>query len=289
MNTVDTVRNRALLVHVTVETPGQTKSDDELTREVHTAHSASEDSGNYVKNLWPAPVLQPWKTAASRVSTYLRRPPPVGVTFPFAASLYLMPTSIYFDASARAGELIRAAMKEADRISDKFDDWIDQAKASRNGIFNRADYPPSKEAFRAQFKIDMQYFPIPAGSHFMLDMIDEEVQEVAQQTDRKVQDALVEGQRTLLRQMIPPIQRMVDTLKDEEASFKNSLVNNIVTMVNLVPKYNLLGDPQLQAFADEMRATLIVDPEALRKNKDFRSEQQKKADDLCRKLKAYVI
>lgn len=288
-NTLDTVRTKALLVSVTVETPGQTKEDKEITREVHDKHHASDDAGRYTKNLWPEPVLKPWKTASGRVASYLRRPPPVGVTVPFAAGLYIMPSAIYFSASAQAGAYIRAAMSVADSIASKFDDWIEQAKASRNGMFNPRDYPKSKEEFRNQFGIDMRYFPIPSGSHFMLDMIDEEVQSMAAATDQKVEAALKEGQRALLRQMIPPLQHMAQTLKDEKAKFKNSLVNNIGEMVELVPKYNLLGDPMLQKFADEMRDTLLVNPDSLRENRAFRSDVQKRADELCKKLQAYNI
>jgi hypothetical protein len=51
-----------------------------------------------------------------------------------------------------------------------------------------------------------------------------------------------------------------------EHPFRDSVVRNLVKLVDVLPKLNVTGDPELERLAAQVRASLLVDPQELRKS-----------------------
>jgi hypothetical protein len=62
----------------------------------------------------------------------------------------------------------------------------------------------------------------------------------------------------------------------------------LVKLVDVLPKLNVTGDPELERLADQVRASLLVDPQELRKSESVRTETAKAANDLAAKMAAYM-
>ena len=52
-------------------------------------------------------------------------------------------------------------------------------------------------------------------------------------------------------------------------------------LVDVLPKLNVTGDPELERLATQVRASLLVDPQELRKSELTRSETAKRAAAIC--------
>jgi hypothetical protein len=61
-----------------------------------------------------------------------------------------------------------------------------------------------------------------------------------------------------------------------------------VKLVDVLPKLNVTEDPELQRLAAQVRASLLVDPQELRKSELIRCGTAKKASAICDRMAAYM-
>ena len=73
-----------------------------------------------------------------------------------------------------------------------------------------------------------------------------------------------------------------------EHPFRDSVVTNLVKLVDVLPKLNVTGDPELERLAAQVRASLLVDPQELRKSESIRSETAKAALAIADRMSAYM-
>ena len=69
-----------------------------------------------------------------------------------------------------------------------------------------------------------------------------------------------------------------------EHPFRDTVVTNLVKLVDVLPKLNVTGDPELERLAAQVRASLLVDPQELRKSESVRSETAKDATAICERM-----
>jgi hypothetical protein len=70
--------------------------------------------------------------------------------------------------------------------------------------------------------------------------------------------------------------------------FRDTIVTNLVKLVDVLPKLNVTGDPELERLASEVRASLLVDPQELRKSESVRTETAKAANRIAARMAAYM-
>ena len=73
-----------------------------------------------------------------------------------------------------------------------------------------------------------------------------------------------------------------------EHPFRDSVVTNLVKLVDVLPKLNVTGDPELERLAAQVRASLLVDPQELRKSEAIRNETAKTASAICDRMAAFM-
>ena len=66
------------------------------------------------------------------------------------------------------------------------------------------------------------------------------------------------------------------------------VVTNLVKLVDVLPKLNVTADPELERLAAEVRASLLVDPQELRKSESVRNETAKRAMEISERMSAYM-
>jgi hypothetical protein len=69
---------------------------------------------------------------------------------------------------------------------------------------------------------------------------------------------------------------------------RDSVVTNLMKLVDVLPKLNVTGDPELELLAAQVRASLLVDAQELRKSESVRSETAKKATAIAQRMAAYM-
>jgi hypothetical protein len=69
---------------------------------------------------------------------------------------------------------------------------------------------------------------------------------------------------------------------------RDSVVTSLVKLIDVLPKLNVPGDPELERLAAQVRASLLVDPQELRKSESIRSEAAKNATTIAQRMAAYM-
>ena len=73
-----------------------------------------------------------------------------------------------------------------------------------------------------------------------------------------------------------------------EHPFRDSVITNLVKLVDVLPKLNVTADLELERLAAEVRASLLVDPQELRKSESVRNETAKAAMAISHRMAPYL-
>src|SRR5215472_14292697 len=68
----------------------------------------------------------------------------------------------------------------------------------------------------------------------------------------------------------------------------DSIVTRLVKLVDVLPKLNVTADPELERLGAEVRASLLVDPQELRKSESVRNETAKAANAISARMAAFM-
>ena len=84
------------------------------------------------------------------------------------------------------------------------------------------------------------------------------------------------------------VSKMAERLGTKDAIFRDSLVDNVAELVDLLPRLNLTGDARLDAMRREVADKLLVyEPETLRKDGGARKETARAAEDILAAMSGY--
>ena len=70
--------------------------------------------------------------------------------------------------------------------------------------------------------------------------------------------------------------------------FRDSVVTNLVRLVDVLPKLNVTGDPELERLTAQIRSSLLIDPKELRRSDDVREETRKAAASIAQQMAGYM-
>lgn len=73
-----------------------------------------------------------------------------------------------------------------------------------------------------------------------------------------------------------------------EHPFRDTVVTNLVKLVDVMPKLNVTADPELERLTTQVRASLLVDPEELRRSEAVRTDTATKAAKIAEQMSAYM-
>jgi hypothetical protein len=124
-----------------------------------------------------------------------------------------------------------------------------------NGLFREEDYPAA-EKLRKKFGVKLEVLPIPTGNDFRVQMSAEEQARVAREIDANVRESLTRGTEDLWKRLREVVSHMVDRLNEPESHFHATLVTNVFDLVELLPRLNVNGDPDLNRFAEQIKQRL---------------------------------
>ena len=213
------------------------------------------------------------------------------------------------------GDRMRDFRRQLDALLEvfkaKYGAAVEWAKNQQNGQFVASDYalddqgnvdPAQLDELCKEFTLQCEPMPVPDSDHFS-NVMRELLGVDAESVDARVVNAMHDSQVELMRRMIAPVKAMavklaepvqIKTNKKGEQyekgpTFRDTLVENIVAIADLVPKMNLAGDPQLDEFAREMKGLTNYSPTVLRDDKATREEGAKAAKAMLERLEGYKL
>ena len=199
-----------------------------------------------------------------------------------------MPTSMY----TLYQDEVRKCKKEYDVAVNEFvksyPKHIEDARKALNGMFNEKDYP-TQQSIETRFGIRINFSPLPSGSDFRVNLEKDELSSMKEDVDQRVQDAIKDAIKDLWQRLAQPIKHMVEKLKQPDAVFRNTLIDNLKEIIEVIPALNVIEDPNLSKIVKECKEQLLKHTaEDLRDVKEIRNDVRANAEKLLKKMEGYI-
>ncbi len=277
------LNDRALLVQLSISQWTARKFDKRTTKEVADAHGTTTAAGRYNKALLPMnDLLDHVHKKSTHIRTkYYDNTLPWGID-----GTQMLPTSNYL-------QFMTEFRKERDEWNilvnnfvDNYDTLKDDAKRILGSLYDPADYPSAVD-IRAKFHMDMAVYPVPS-TDFRVAIASEELSRIQQDVERRVKDAEQAALQEVWQRLFDRVKHMAEKLADPKAIFRDSMVENAREICALLPRLNFNDDPNLEAMRQQVEATLLKHPEALRNDPDLRRDTAAEARAIMDKMSVFM-
>jgi hypothetical protein len=269
-----------MLVKLTVRQWDGFKKDRRVSAEIDTVFQTEGNAGNYNKRLLDKSVLSPIQRAIYRL-----RADHKFYTIPWCYDgVDLLPSKLYFDYT----ESIR---KHKDLVGAAVDNLVQQYPVHRanqakklGNMFDPQDYPAQDE-LRTRFDVSTLFFPVPQEGHFVVDLEAKEAGKIKQDLTR----ILAEAQGTALTQLYTRVMSMLEHLHERLADpgnvFRDSLIENLASLAEVLPGLNIFEDERLAKAARAINDVAYVNPAQLREDPELRARIAQRTQDIYNSLK----
>lgn len=271
---------KALLVSLTVSQWSARKYDRKITEEINTNHN-SKNAGRFNKLLIANEHIQ----AITKVGTMAR-------TFHYENTLpwndsgeRLLPTENYFEYTSKLSEIKQQFETEVRKFINAYPDLIEEAKQNLNGLFNANDYPLNIED---KFGIRIGFMPVPETQDIRVNLSDYEVSVIKESIEKEVSDRFVNAQRDIYERISKHLTYMAERLKEKDSIFRDSLFDNILSLVDLIPRLNIANDEGIAELCKDLKS-LYCDPETVRTSKKKRADKAQEVNNMLSKLNGFLI
>lgn len=270
--TAPTLASSAMLVELSISVWTGRKKDNNASKDVTARSGADTGTATVTKKLLGD---NPELVAIQKFAANTRNQIHYAMTLPWSnTGLALLTTAQYFNykPAMDAAETQFHQLVETFLASYEWD--VTQAQVKLGSLFHRDEYP-SVESLRSKFKFQINYMPLPSAGDFRVDIGNEQRDAIVSQYETFYADQLENAMGELWRKLYAALERMSDRLGYAEDGkpnvFKNSLVENVLDVVELLKTCNITNDSQMAAMATKLEDTLQgVTPEQLRSNTQVR-------------------
>lgn len=285
------ISSSSVLVELRISTWTARKKDKAASAKIARDSGASAKAGNYNKNLLAGCTeLEDLKKFVGNA-----RNTHYAMTLPWSdMGLRLVPTSQYFDYQNTMTDLEHTFRKMYQDFEDAYQWRTSTAMAELGNMFDHSEYPPVEE-IRRKFGWSLSVQPLPEAGDFRLDMPNEQQEVLKQQYDSFYRGAIESAMddiwarlhknlETVLRQLSPK-----DELDAKGNQKYNKLYDSVfdtsLELIRMMRDFNLTGDTQMTAIADQLEDALYgVNTDALKNSETLRLDKQQQVKDIINKL-----
>lgn len=200
--------------------------------------------------------------------------------FPFASGTKLLP-------AACVEQFVKADQSFKDKVDevwmqwadDEYPQWLATAPERMGGLFDPQDFPALSDC-KERFICDVTMAPLGNAEQVQrISLLSPDMKELMEQaTNDAFAKGVAESNKKNWQDIMTPLKHLVATLEKPKKVIRDTLIGNIISIVEMLPQVNLSGDPQLAELAEKAKAGLCkLTPEDLRKSTDTQNEAIKVA------------
>lgn len=271
----DTLAARALIVALKISQWEGRRIDRAVTRQVKAQHHAADDAGNFNKLLIRKEALEPVQRVANETGAEFRKR-----TLPWmdAGGRIMAADAFMAHASWMRGQVAKfeGAVSE---FLQRYPAEVQAAHGRLGSMFDHTDYPDVEE-LRGKFSMEAKVLPVPTAGDFRVAMSAAQVARIRSEIETTVTDATQAAVRDVYERIADKVGRMVKRLNAfkpakrkgdrAEGVFRDSLVENIRDLIDVLPALNITGDPALAAMGDRLYELARFDAAVLREDAEVR-------------------
>jgi hypothetical protein len=285
----------AMLICVEVHMWGNRTLDRKISDEVADERGAATDMLRTWKRLIGKEAMKKVTVPFSRYKAhhYIN-------TVPWLDNGYrMLPSSNYLAYVAEERKLRATCMAAVDDFLKEYPKYRDMAKKQLGSAFSEEDYP-EPALLKNKWRIDIHFMPVPDKADFRVDVPATELARINADIDGQVKAALENAHRDLFERLYRVVVGLRDKLKKYrvvkegkkqkvEGAFRESAVGNIIELCDLLPRLNVMNNPELAKLAEKVKASFgSFSADELKDDEAKRDETIKKADAILAQMADYI-
>jgi hypothetical protein len=288
-SSVPSIASSAMLVELSVSHwTGQKKdrrASEDITAQSHADKGVANVRKKLLGNCAELEAVQKF-VANSRNLHY-------SMTMPWSdTGMRLLPTAQYF----KYHEQMTAIQNEFERLVDEFlqsyaDEVVD-AQLKLGSLFNPDDYPTT-DALRCKFAFRLSYIPLPDAGDFRIDVGTDATEQLKTHYQSYYSNQLKSAMNdvwTRTYDALKHVSERLDYTDDNKKRYHNSLIPNLLDMVELLHVCNVTGDSQMASLASKLDDALRgVTTEAVKEDAFLRAQTKRAVDNVLKSLPSLDI
>ena len=280
-----TLASSAMLVEVNISHWAGRKKDKRASIDVTASNHADSGVASVNKKLLANSdtlrAIQTHVTAARNLHA--------NMTMPWSNSgLRLLPTAQYFKYSQAMSDMQNEFDMLVGQFLSAYNDEVIDVQLKLGDLFSHDDYP-SVETLERKFAFRTNYMPLPDAGDFRVDIGNDALREVKGQYADFYTKQYNTAMNDVWTRLHKALANMSDRLdygsKEDKKIFRDSLVDNVTDMIELLRVCNVTASTQMAQMANRLEDAMSgVTPDALREDDTFRAETKRAVDDAIKSL-----
>ena len=177
----------------------------------------------------------------------------------------------------------------AGEFLDAYESAIAAAADRLGNMFAVREYP-SRRALSKKFRFNLTYIPLPDAGDFRVDISKETAAQMRTHYQTYYRKQLTGAMEHLWERTHQALEKMSERLDyqgdTDKKIFRNSLVENLLEVAELLNHCNLTCDIKMLAVCNNIKRTCRgITPKALREDKNYRAAIKKQVDEIIELVK----
>lgn len=283
--TAPSIASSAMLAELTISQWTARKQDKRASKEVTDENNAETGVANVHKNMMHNCVEL---DAVHKLTGNIRNIH-YAMTMPWSdTGLRLLPTAQYFKYHQTMTDLENQWHNAVGAFLSSYQWEISQAEAKLGDLFVRDEYPTT-DALTTKFAFNLTYIPLPDAGDFRVDVGNDALAQVKTDYEEYYSRQLTNAMNDIWTRLHTALTNMSARLSyksdGKKEIFKDSLVGNVMDMVELLDVCNVTGDSQMAALKDKLSGAMYgVTAEVLREDTFTRDHTKRNIDQIIATL-----
>lgn len=285
MASIKDIRERAVLVQFKDRIWAASKLDQEVSASVAAQNKAKNSKvGFYKKHLIPRTALKGRLRVSNQTRAYHYRN-----TLPWMDDgMRILPAKNLASYMRQMREYKKQAEEADKEFFANYNEYVKSAKEVLGKMFRREEYPPLEEV-RAKFSFDIVVLPIPEVKDWRVDIGQKEMDALRKEAMGSIMELQQEAVMDLWRRLYEVVNKVQERLEKDDNVFRDSLIENVKKMLEVLPSLNITDDPELTKMAKEIDQKLTkTSPDVLRGDSAARRKTAKEAATITKKMDVFM-
>lgn len=280
--TASMLAEKGMIVRLATSSWSGRLTDKVVTQEVLDGKNAQKDSGSFSKAIINKDALKSIREALKSMKDFHNEQ-----TLPWDKNGgRILPTTQYEAYTLQVRESSRLLEEAVELFVASYASYIGEAEERLGDLFSEDDYPAISE-IKEKFSLSVSFEKVPEAADFRVDISDSEQQRLREQITSRVGDQYNDSIKRIWNRIYTAVERMNERLSSVDNVFRDTLVENVQQLAEVLPSLNIMEDPALAQMATELQNKLCgYTPAELRQNHVLRSEVSDSSRELMNRMGA---
>lgn len=294
VSNTELLKQKALTVRLFRKKISRNKLDKQISADLRERMGVTDDVSLRVnKSIFTKAATDPFMKVMSEAGKYFYK-----VTTPWDDKGFrLLSVEIYKDFVKTYKDYTRNFRVAVESFMDGIEADINLMEETLGDAFQRSDYDHlflsngklDRDSLREQFTLELEYGTVADSNDIRASLTDDDKAIIAEHITEKNNAKFAASQKHIIVTLHEHIMKIHERLCESENIFRDTLIDNLEDLCDLIPKMNIAGDPALNKLATDAKQVLCKwDAQTLRENPDTRKKVAEDADKILGNMKGMI-